>query len=72
MNFAGTISRQSRAVLVVVALLCVAGIVAAWQIPTAIFPNTDFPRIVITIENGEVPADQMLVSITQPVEEAMN
>ncbi|HEX2639150.1 MAG TPA: efflux RND transporter permease subunit, partial [Pyrinomonadaceae bacterium] len=72
MNFAGIISRQSRAVIVVVALLCVAGIMAAWQLPTAIFPNTDFPRIVVTIENGEVPADQMLVSVTQPIEEAMN
>jgi CzcA family heavy metal efflux pump len=72
MNFAQIISRQSRAVIVVVALLCVAGIMAAWQLPTAIFPNTDFPRIVVTIENGEVPADQMLVSVTQPIEEAMN
>jgi CzcA family heavy metal efflux pump len=53
-------------------LLCIAGIFAAWQLPTAIFPNTDFPRIVITVENGEVPADQMLAGVTQPIEEAMN
>jgi CzcA family heavy metal efflux pump len=72
MNLARIISRQSRAVIIVVALLCVAGMMAAWRLPTAIFPNTDFPRIVITIENGETPADQMLVSVTQPVEEAMN
>jgi CzcA family heavy metal efflux pump len=72
MKLAGIISRQSRAVVVVVGLLCAAGLYAALQLPTAIFPNTDFPRVVVTIENGEVPADQMLVSITQPVEEAMN
>jgi CzcA family heavy metal efflux pump len=72
MNFARTISEQKRAVMVLVLLLCAAGIYAAWQLPTAIFPNTDFPRIVITVENGEVPADQMLVSVTRPVEEAMN
>lgn len=58
--------------MVVVGLLCAAGLYAAMQLPTAIFPNTDFPRIVITVENGEVPADQMLVSVTQPIEEAMN
>ena len=72
MKFAGIIARQSRAVLVVVGLLCAAGLYAALQLPTAIFPNTDFPRIVVTVENGEVPADQMLVSVTQPIEEAMN
>jgi multidrug efflux pump subunit AcrB len=58
--------------MIVIALLCAAGLYAAWQLPTAIFPNTDFPRVVITVENGEVPADQMLVSVTQPIEEAMN
>ncbi|HEY0458665.1 MAG TPA: efflux RND transporter permease subunit [Pyrinomonadaceae bacterium] len=72
MNFARTISEQKRAVVVMVLLLCAAGLYGAWQLPTAIFPNTDFPRIVITIENGEVPADQMLVSVTRPIEEAMN
>jgi CzcA family heavy metal efflux pump len=72
MNLARTISEQKRAVVVMVLLLCAAGFYAAWQLPTAIFPNTDFPRIVITVENGEVPADQMLVSVTRPIEEAMN
>src|ERR1044071_8432809 len=72
MTFAEIIYRQSQAVLIVVGILCVAGILAAWQLPSAIFPNTDFPRVVIIIDNGEVPADQMLVSVTRPVEEAMN
>src|SRR6185369_6372368 len=72
MRFASVIANQSRAVLVTVGLLCLGGIYAAWQLPTAIFPNTDFPRVVITVENGEVPADQMLVLVTRPIEEAMN
>ena len=72
MNFARTISEQSRAVIVLVVLLCAAGLYAAWSLPTAIFPKTDFPRIVITVEDGEVPADQMLVAVTRPIEEAMN
>jgi len=71
-NLAGIISQHSRAIIVLVLLLCLAGLFAAWQLPTAIFPNTDFPRIIITVENGEVPADQMLVLVTQPIEEAMN
>ena len=72
MNFAGIISTQKRAVIVVVLLVCLLGIYAAFQLPTAIFPNTDFPRIVIIVDNGDAPADQMLATVTQPIEEAMN
>jgi CzcA family heavy metal efflux pump len=66
------VSKQSRAVLVIVGLLCVAGIYAAWQLPIAVFPQTDFPRIVIIVDNGVAPASQTLVSVTRPIEEAMN
>ena len=72
MNLAKIISTQKRAVIVVVLLLCVLGIYSAIRLPTAIFPNTDFPRIVIVVDNGDAPADQMLVTVTQPIEEAMN
>ncbi|CAN5362638.1 efflux RND transporter permease subunit [soil metagenome] len=72
MNFARTISSHKRAVLVSVLLLCIAGAYAAFRMPSAIFPNTDFPRIMITVENGEAPADQMLATVTQPIEEKMN
>ena len=58
--------------MVSVMLLCIAGAYAAWHMPSAIFPNTDFPRIIITVENGEAPPDQMLATVTQPIEEKMN
>src|SRR5438876_1080179 len=72
MRLATLVSSQQRAILVVVALLCAAGIYAAWQLPVAILPETDFPRIVIIADNGEAPASQTLVSVTRPIEEAMN
>jgi CzcA family heavy metal efflux pump len=72
MTLAQTVARQSRAIVVIVALLCAAGIYAAWQLPIAVFPETDFPRIVIIVDNGEAPASQTLVSVTRPIEEAMN
>jgi len=53
-------------------LLCAAGLYAAWQLPIAVFPQTDFPRIVIIVDNGEAPASQTLVTVTRPIEEAMN
>jgi CzcA family heavy metal efflux pump len=72
MKLARIVSYQSRAILVIVALLCAAGLYAAWHLPIAVFPQTDFPRIVIIVDNGEAPASQTLVSVTRPIEEAMN
>src|SRR6266571_7376593 len=72
MRLARLVSHQSRAVLVIIGLLCAAGLYAAWQLPIAIFPQTDFPRIVIIVDNGEAPAPQTLVTVTRPIEEAMN
>ena len=72
MALANIVSSQSRAIVVIVALLCAAGIYAATQLPIAVFPETDFPRIVIIVDNGEAPASQTLVSVTRPIEEAMN
>ena len=39
--------------------------------PSSVFPQTDFPRVVILIDNGVMPADEMMATITRPVEEAM-
>ena len=72
MTLARVVANQSRAIVVIVALLCAAGIYAATQLPIAVLPETDFPRIVIIVDNGEAPASQTLVSVTRPIEEAMN
>jgi multidrug efflux pump subunit AcrB len=71
-SLARVVSNQSRAIIVLVGLLCAAGAYAAFQLPIAIFPQTDFPRIVIIVDYGVVPAQQVLVSVTRPIEEAMN
>src|SRR5258706_3082050 len=71
-NLARLVSNQSRAVLIVIALICAGGLFAAWQLPIAIFPATNFPRIVIIVDNGVATAPQTLVSVTRPIEEAMN
>ncbi|CAN5271230.1 efflux RND transporter permease subunit [soil metagenome] len=72
MNLARFISNQKRAVIVIIMLVCLLGIYSAVKLPTAIFPQTDFPRVVIIAEDGEKPSPQMLVSVTKPIEEAMN
>src|SRR5216684_6060262 len=72
MRLARVVSNQSRAIVVIVGVLCAAGLYAAWRLPIAVFPETDFPRIVIIADNGEAPAAQTLVTVTRPIEEAMN
>ncbi len=72
MNLGRIVSDQKRAVLLVIALLSVGGLVALARIPRALFPQTDFPRVIIVAENGVAPAQQTLVSVTKPIEEAMS
>ncbi len=54
------------------ALLTAAGIYMAFQVPISVFPETNFPRIVIGVDNGVMPVEQMQVTITKPIEDAVN
>ena len=60
-----------RFMLLLVALPALGGLVAAFALPVALFPQVDFPRVVVAIEAGDRPADQMAIAVTGPVEEAV-
>ena len=62
----------SRPVLFLTISVALVGAYLALSIPVSVFPNTDFPRVVIGVDNGVMPIDQMLVTITRPLEEAVN
>src|SRR5208282_1060884 len=64
--------RLSRPILFLIVSLMLVGAYFAFSIPVSVFPNTDFPRVVIGVDNGVTPIDQMLVLITRPLEEAVN
>jgi CzcA family heavy metal efflux pump len=49
-----------------------AGIYAAQQVPISVFPETNFPRVVVGVDNGVMPVEQMQVTITKPIEDAVN
>jgi CzcA family heavy metal efflux pump len=72
MNFGRVVDTQWRSIVVVIILLAIGGLVAATRVPLSLFPQTDFPRIIVVVENGEAPAQQMLVTVTRPIEEAMS
>src|SRR5258708_39729185 len=64
-----TRSSSTLAVLSVLAA-SVLGIILAQTIPSAVFPEIVFRRATILAESGDLPADQMLASVTRPLEES--
>jgi multidrug efflux pump subunit AcrB len=64
--------RFARPILFLTVSVALVGAYLAFSIPISVFPTTDFPRIVIGADNGVMPIDQMLVTITRPIEEAVN
>ena len=71
MNFVAWMQAHRRSVLFLLSLLVLGGVVAAWTLPVALFPHVDFPRIVVSLDAGDRPAEQMTVEVTMPVEEAV-
>jgi CzcA family heavy metal efflux pump len=65
-------ARHGKPIVFVILTMVAVGIYLALTIPVAVFPDTDFPRIVIGVDNGVFPIDQMLVTVTKPLEEAVN
>jgi CzcA family heavy metal efflux pump len=65
------VTRHALSVTFICVALCIAGVYSAYHIPSSVFPRTDFPRVVILVDNGVMPADQMMATITRPIEEAM-
>src|ERR1700744_5691673 len=53
-------------------VLTIVGIYAAFQVPISVFPDTNFPRVVIGVDNGVMPVEQMQITITKPIEDAVN
>ena len=66
------IARNSKSVIFLILTLAAVGLFVVYTIPVAVFPSTDFPRVIIGVDNGVMPIDQMMVTITRPLEEAVN
>ena len=71
MSFVGFLERHARSLLVVALALAIAGAVSAISLPVGLFPQVSFPRVVVQLDAGSRPADQMALLVTRPVEEAI-
>jgi len=68
---AAVATRHAAAIVFLSVALCIAGVWAALTLPSSVFPQTDFPRVIVLVDNGVMPADEMMATITRPIEEAM-
>jgi len=71
MSMASWTRSHRRSLLFLLAMLALAGLVAALKLPVSLFPTVDFPRAVVSLDAGDQPAEQMEMLVTRPVEDAV-
>lgn len=64
-------ARETKPIIFLIIALALVGAYLGFTIPIAVFPTTNFPRVIIAVDNGVMPIDQMMVTITRPIEEAV-
>ncbi len=64
--------KHARPLIFLILTLALLGAYLAFTIPVSVFPQTNFPRVLIGVDNGVMPIDQMMVTVTRPLEEAVN
>ncbi len=71
MNISHWASYHRRSILFLVVAIALAGFFSGFKLPVSLFPKISFPRIVLSLETGDRPADQMVIAVTRPVEQAV-
>jgi multidrug efflux pump subunit AcrB len=72
MNIARFTDRHHKATYLIVALLCVAGLYSALQLPSAIYPEVEFPRIIVVAEGLQLEPRNMVTAVARPLEDAVS
>ncbi|MFB3779553.1 MAG: efflux RND transporter permease subunit, partial [Bryobacteraceae bacterium] len=70
-RLAQLVQAHARAMVIIVLAFALAGAAFVFRLPIAIFPQTDFPRIVILVDNGITPVDIQMLRVTRPIEETI-
>jgi len=72
MNIVSAVQRNSRAVWLLTAFLVGGGLVALFLLPSNIYPELTFPRIMILVHAGDEPQENVLLEVTRPIEESVS
>ncbi len=70
-RLADFVQAHGRGLVLVILSFALAGAVMIPTIPISIFPQTDFPRVVILVDNGIAPVNVQMLTVTRPLEEAI-
>ncbi|MDO9161953.1 MAG: efflux RND transporter permease subunit [Methylococcaceae bacterium] len=60
-----------RSILFALSMFAIAGCFAIYRTPVSLFPQVTFPRVVINLNAGDMPAERMAIQVAWPVEEAV-
>ncbi len=71
MSFTRWIQQHRRSILFLIVILALGGLAASLKLPVALFPHVNFPRVVVSLDAGDRPAEKMAIEVTWPVEEAV-
>ena len=71
MNFTRWAQSHARSIVFLIIVLAIGGAMSGWNLPVALFPHVDFPRVRVSVDAGDRPAERMAVEVTYPVEEAL-
>ena len=71
MNFTRWAQSHARSIVFLIIVLAIGGAMSGWDLPVALFPHVDFPRVRVSVDAGDRPAERMAVEVTYPVEEAL-
>jgi CzcA family heavy metal efflux pump len=65
------IQGHARSILFLLAIFAIGGLAISFVLPVSLFPTVSFPRVVLTVDAGDRPAERMAVEVTYPLEEAV-
>ncbi len=72
MNLVRLCRKHSRIVFLLTGMLTLAGAVSLFRLPSNIYPELTFPRVVILVHSGDLSPDAMLLTVTRPIEEQVS
>src|SRR5215469_14055894 len=72
MNIVRVCWKNRYAVYLLTAFLTIAGVYSFFVLPSNIYPNLDFPRIIILAHSGDLAPQTMLLNVTRPLEESVS
>ena len=71
MRLLALLRRYAVAVWLTTTVLALLGVACAYDMPSGIYPEIEFPRVVVVARSGGAPPDVFLTQVTRPLEQAL-